>query len=531
MHPYAYVRRHKTAFFVLAVPLVALASWYVLTRGADAPVPETAAVVRGDVADVVNVTGHAEPLERLELAFASAGRLARVYPEEGARVRAGAPIAILETSIESARLAEYAARIDREVALLNDLEAGTASETLARAEASYEQQQALYDRSIAALAGALDRAYRTADDMLRDKVDEVFGGVRDDPRFGTSFELGTTKYFIRADGDMTSRLTAGRAEAAEATERLDALRLDGSQDPALRALQAEQELARIQAFLDDVAVVVHGYIPTDSEAQTVYASYQADIAAARSSLQTAQDTLRTAHTDYVRARGTLDVEEWTRAQTEATPRPFAVAAQDAALRAALAARRTQEAVLGEAVLRSPITGIVTKIERRRGEVVAPGTVVAEVFADGAYELVAYIPEADVASVALGDTAQVTFDAFERTDIFRAKVVRIALSETVREGVPTYKTTLVITDMPERGAAIRAGMTADIAIEAELRSDVLFVPSRSVLREGERSYVRVFHDGLIEERDVEPGLRGSEGTTEVVSGLTEGEEVVLFMEDE
>jgi len=125
---------------------------------------------------------------------------------------------------------------------------------------------------------------------------------------------------------------------------------------------------------------------------------------------------------------------------------------------------------------------------------------------------------------------VTFDAFERTDTFDATVVRIALTETLREGVPTYKTTLLLNDEIPPEYTMRPGMTADADILTDVREDVLFIPTRSVLRDGTRTYVRVVENGSFVERDITVGLRGSEGTTEIIRGLSEGEEVVLFVEE-
>jgi multidrug efflux pump subunit AcrA (membrane-fusion protein) len=76
------------------------------------------------------------------------------------------------------------------------------------------------------------------------------------------------------------------------------------------------------------------------------------------------------------------------------------------------------------------------------------------------------------------------------------------------------------------------MTADAEITTDVHHNVLTVPTRSVITEEGRSFVRILGlEGTLEERDVVTGLRGSEGTIEVREGLAEGEQVVVFVQEE
>ena len=70
-----------------------------------------------------------------------------------------------------------------------------------------------------------------------------------------------------------------------------------------------------------------------------------------------------------------------------------------------------------------------------------------------------------------------------------------------------------------------GMTATVTIPVESRTNVVLVRNRAISRSGGQTVVKVTKDGVIESRSITTGL--SNGTnTEVVSGLSEGEQVVI-----
>ena len=95
-----------------------------------------------------------------------------------------------------------------------------------------------------------------------------------------------------------------------------------------------------------------------------------------------------------------------------------------------------------------------------------------------------------------------------------------------EGVSTYKVTLHFLDGDDR---VRSGMTANIDIYTGMREGVIAVPQRSVITRNGQKIIRVLKsDMTVEERFVEVGLRGSGGYLEIVSGLNEGERVIVFI---
>jgi multidrug efflux pump subunit AcrA (membrane-fusion protein) len=77
------------------------------------------------------------------------------------------------------------------------------------------------------------------------------------------------------------------------------------------------------------------------------------------------------------------------------------------------------------------------------------------------------------------------------------------------------------------------MTANLTIVSQEKDGVLYIPQRAVkVREAvlgvvPEKYVQILVNGKSQEKTVVIGLRGDNGLVEVLSGLTEGEQVITF----
>jgi len=103
------------------------------------------------------------------------------------------------------------------------------------------------------------------------------------------------------------------------------------------------------------------------------------------------------------------------------------------------------------------------------------------------------------------------------------VIFIEPAEKIVEGVVYYEIRIGFDEDLPKG--IKSTMTADIIIQTEKRENVLVVPREAIKRVGDKTMVEVLGDGLIQEREVEIGLRGDD-IIEILSGLTQGEKVIL-----
>ncbi len=511
---------------LLLLCIAAISTWrWSVARSASAF--ETVAVARGDVVHEVSVTGKVEPSQNVSLAFVSGGTVAHVLVSTGDHVEAGQPLVSLDTDVLASQLAAAQADVVREERARVELASGARREDVAVTRASLAAAQTTYDNAADGLRRVIDRSYVVLDDAVRNKTDALFDRPTTNPSFGITFSRGTTNYAISADNQTRIVLSDMRRAITSRLASRPALANNDADALANAATQAQDDLEFVQRFLTTVAGAVNAYSADDTDAQAVYATYQQNISTARSSISSVLGELRAARDTYTTAANARDVASRQLALKEAGPTQDALAVQDAVIARAKSTVRALQAQLDQATINAPIEGVVTNIDVKRGEAANPGVPVVSIISPSSFQLTAYIPESDIVPVAVGDEANITFDALDETDVSQARVAAIDDGETVREGVSTYKTTLALDAIDPR---IRSGMSADIDILTDTRKNVLVLPRRSVLTENGKKFVRIPSSrDTYTQQEVETGLRGSDGTIEIVSGVTEGERVVLYAE--
>jgi RND family efflux transporter MFP subunit len=180
--------------------------------------------------------------------------------------------------------------------------------------------------------------------------------------------------------------------------------------------------------------------------------------------------------------------------------------------------------LEKAVIVAPFDGVVTDIAISEGQEISTAALATPAISlvdTSEIELRGSIDEIDIAKVKLGQAANITLDALPDEEV-NGEVAFISLVGTTLAGVVSYDTTITL-ENPVAG--LRGGMTATAEVIIERRDDVLFIPNRALRGTWENPWVEVYIDEQVEEREITLGL--TDGiNTEVLSGLEEGDEVVL-----
>lgn len=181
---------------------------------------------------------------------------------------------------------------------------------------------------------------------------------------------------------------------------------------------------------------------------------------------------------------------------------------------------TAQQELADATLRAPFAGVVATVEGSVGQ--EPPAVVVSLVRTERVEMHARVDEADVGSVAKGQPVIVT--TYASPDVKIPGVLEtISPISTTEQGVVLFPITILLEPGDQR---LRGGLSANALIEVSSRENVLLVPNRAIRREGDERVVYVRQEGdALERRVVEVGVRDSE-FSEVLSGVSEGEEVAV-----
>jgi macrolide-specific efflux system membrane fusion protein len=174
---------------------------------------------------------------------------------------------------------------------------------------------------------------------------------------------------------------------------------------------------------------------------------------------------------------------------------------------------------------APIAGVVASVSTQEGETVA-ASFAAPTFVTiidlARLEVWAYVDETDIGRIQVGQSAIFTVDTYPDTD-FEGVVTAIYPKAVIQDNVVNYVVTLKITD--HKGKTLRPEMTANVTIYLEARKGVLTIPLSAIKRERGERFVMVLEGEKKVSRKVKTGWT-SNGLIEIVSGLQEGETVII-----
>jgi len=184
---------------------------------------------------------------------------------------------------------------------------------------------------------------------------------------------------------------------------------------------------------------------------------------------------------------------------------------------ASASLRMAGTLLSYGKLYSPVDGVVTRKWMEPGNIAAPGMPILTVENPGSLELLVEVPESAARQIPAGSAAKVFLD--DDTRSFPAKVAAV-----VPAADAFTKTSSVRLEVPSDSAVV-PGQFARVRFDA-FRKEFVSVPDGAVKRQGQLETIFVRDDkGLSSLRIVRAG-RSENGFTQVLSGLSGGETVVV-----
>jgi len=516
-------------FWVIAIIVLAVLAFIVIPMLQPQKTKyETIKIEKGSLIQTVDATGKVESSNKLSLHFDGMGIVEAVKVEEGEEVVRGQWIANLS-------LAQLNAAVNQAQASLDQKIAGATDEAINVSKKQVDSTQVTLDKAEETLADITTLAERN----LSSKYSAALTGMDDAyikmyNAYGAA-EIVQKAYFTSIDKegiDVRASLEVIKQSRDSSKIYIDRAWL--SNNRADTDLAVNEIVSNLQKMLNSLTIM-RDACETTTYKDVVSSSNKASLDNQKAYISTAQTTMsgikndlatlkiqnenniNTAQANVDSAKAALELQKANYESLIAKPRNIDIAYYEAALDQAKANRN-------KAIIYAPINGIITKVNKKAGELISSSEAMVELLSPN-YEIEVDIPETDVVKIKKDDIAEVTLDALGKDNKLKGRVLTIDPSSTEIQDVVYYKVKVTIEDGSD---FIKPGMSSDVVINTETKEDVLYVPSRAIMtRADNEKYVKVLKaDGSVEERTIQTGLKADEGKTEIVSGLNEGEEVII-----
>jgi HlyD family secretion protein len=594
-------RFYKKPLFIIFASILILGAvaYFAFFSGEPAITYDFVIAEKGELTQEVSVTGHVEPAESVNLSFEISGKVNEIYADVGDRVEAGQKLIGLKSddilaqlhqaqagaASAQAMIRQYEAGIKNQEAKLDELKSGTrpeeiqltvtalngAKKTLDDAKTNLENMKSkaeadlrnVYNSALNILPEAVNagkKALITISDIQYahfiqelDYKEVQIENTKEDAVYallgGADAGRWISQYISALNGGVYGAVQTLMTNPGD--EQTDKVLVDASSALnkvkfALSSVPITDDLTSVErANLDAEKNTINSEISNIANSQQAIsvqkASNQNLIATAEANVNNAQNAVLSAQ-DQLKLKRAGYTEDQIKAQESQVDQAKAnLASQKALLNQAYANVQNYQAQLAKTVLYAPISGLVTKMEAKVGEVVFPNSpysnsmvTFVSIISDVNYQVEVNVPEVDIAKIKIGDTAEITLDAYGNETVFQATAISVEPAETLVEGIPTYKVKLQFNEQDER---IKSGMTANIDILTAKKEDVIIIPQRAIITKDGEKIVRVIEElpeqkvTNINEAVVETGLKGSDGRIEIIKGVKEGDKVVTSMSNE
>jgi len=532
--------KKKIITAVIVMIIVAIVGWLIFKGKGKLPY-DFVVVQKGDVTQEISATGTIKPADNISLRFETSGTVEKIYVSKGQEVKQGTPLVKLYTGKIYSQFLQARASYNQVKAELNQFIAGASAEEIQVAERIVENAEINLEDVKATAKNDLVEDYNNALDAFDN---DYFNADKAMKQLETIFDENTLYKDYRSDlsfRDIQAKTDTKdkKSEADIALEELKTLVTAMRKSPSNEEIDTTfnsflSNLKTIREALDSARDLINLIILHSDYSQTQWDTDKTNIETGRTAINTAitndisaqQAVASQKITNQVNinsAENTFNKAQDDLAKIKAYPREVDIAVYQAKVEKAKASVTELQQKLNEATLKSPINGVISRINTKIGEtVVAGGEPVVSLISSNKFQIEVDIYEEDIVKVKTENPVDISIVAFP-DETLKGKVVSIDPSEKIIDKVVYYEITI---DFEETREGIKPMMTADLVIKTDSKENVLFVSEDAIQKKNGKFVVQVLKDDSIENREIKVGLNGSDDKVEIISGLEIGEKVII-----
>src|SRR3989339_512538 len=405
----------------------------------------------------------------------------------------------------------------------------------------------LYDDAL----DTLEAGYTKVDDTLNKQLLDLF------TKTAGSYELTFSTNDIQGRVDTERGRLAADTELSDWRSELNLLKINSTEDDYNAAIiKAKEHLIFMQDFLLKLMDVVNQSNVTATVSGATINTYRSNVITSRTSMTSELSTINsleqsissqkiTNNNNITASEKSLQDAVNSLATTGINNQNSLFAAKKkvtSAEQSVISAQNDlQDAFdkLSDYTIKAPFSGVIVSVALKNGDSVSAGTVLGTLITKRQIAKIS-LNEVDVAKVALGQKATLTFDAIDGLSI-TGEVADIDAIGTVSQGVVTYNVKIGFDTNDDR---VKPGMSVSAAIIIEAKSDVIIVPNSAIKTNNDTSYVEILKasptgneisgagsangvtsETLPTQAPVEIGI-ADDTNTEIISGLTVGDKIIL-----
>jgi len=550
---------HKIALSLTVVILIT-GGYYYHKRSASTNVPPryiTAAVSKGALIVSISGSGQVAASNQVDIKSKVSGDALRVSATEGQSVTRGSMIAELDRREAQKAVRDAQANLDSATLSLEKLHQVADPLSVLQTHHALDQAKESKAQTQADIITEHEQGFTNVANAFLD-LPAIMAGLQD-TLYGNTYGTGQSNmdYYVSAVLDVDTTISKYKTDAVQrytqAREQYDQNFSDykatsrSTDSASVEKLitqtyttcktisEAVKSINNFLQFYKDHLAEKNLKPPSLAETQiTNLSTYTGKVDSNLTNLLGSTQSIEKARTAIINADRSISEKTETISKLERGTDPLDIRSQELSIVQRTNALIDTKEKLADYTIRAPFDGLLVNVNTHTGDSVTASTVIATLITQQKLAEIS-LNEVDVAKIRVGDKATLTFDAINGLSISGA-VAQINALGTVTQGVVNYSVKIGFDTQDER---VKPGMSVSASIITDTKLDVLIVPNGAIKTQGNAHFVEMLDPSITptqgnagitsaiapRQLSVEVGLT-NDTSTEILSGLTEGEIIVV-----
>lgn len=396
----------KRLITIIILVIIAVFVWLVISSGDDNGVVEDTALKEVELVSIkelkekntiLPIVGEITSKSEVTIKAEASGGIKGVYVSAGEFVKAGRVIAEIDNSSQLATVLQAQGAVESAEALLTKTQQGSRGEQISILELRLKQAEDILKEAKQSTINTLRSEFATADDSIRNKIDQFFSNPRStDPQL----TFTTTNSQLEIDIEFSRFALGGILETW--SKELSSITTDDNLFDFLDS--AERNLIKMRDFMDKAAIAVNSISPNSNLSQATIDVWKSAVLLARTNINTSLSDISSGKDNLNSKISSYEIAKKQREEGVSGGREEDVLQAQAGLKQAKGALRFAQSALEKTIIRSPINGTINKLYIEKGNFVSMFESVSVVSNSRALQITSFITEDDRRGINVGAEA-------------------------------------------------------------------------------------------------------------------------------